>query len=228
MRVLIVEDDVDVSRALSSALSLEAHRVEVLSDGVRALDALRMDAFDAVILDLEVPRMSGLEVLRRLRNAGSQVPVLILTARGRLQDGVSALDSGADDYLVKPFDIHDLGARLRAIVRRSRGRAAPVIECGDVRVEPASRSVTRGGEIVEVSPREYAILLQLMDSIGEVVSRERLMAALYGWDVDGIDSNTIDVHVSHLRRKLGKDFIRTLRSVGYIIDQPGTVDKQAP
>jgi two-component system, OmpR family, response regulator QseB len=219
VRVLLVEDDADVSDALSNALSLEAHRVEVLREGSLALAALETDAFDAVILDLGLPHMDGLEVLRRIRSTGNTVPVLILTARDQVHDRVAGLDSGADDYLPKPFDIYELNARLRAITRRSHGRATPRITAGGVELDPATREVRRDGVVVDISPKEYAILSLLMESLGEVVSRERLTTALYGWDLDGIDSNTLDVHLSHLRRKLGKDLIRTLRGIGYIIDR---------
>lgn len=219
MRILLVEDDLDVSDALRSALSLDAHCVEVLSDGAQAIAAFDTDSFDAVILDLGLPRLGGLEVLQRIRNAGHRVPVLILTARDQITDRVAGLDAGADDYLTKPFDMYELSARLRAIARRSHGRATPTIVCGEVKIDPANRTVKRGDELVDISPREYAILLQLMDCAGEVVNRERLMSNLYGWDIDAIDSNTVDVHISHLRRKLGKDFIRTVRGVGYIVDR---------
>lgn len=218
MRILLVEDDLDVSDALRSALSLEAHCVEVLRDGVQAMTAFATDRFDAVILDLGLPRMGGLEVLTRLRAAGKNVPVLILTARDQIADRVTGLDAGADDYLTKPFDMYELSARLRAIARRSHGRAAPIIVCGEVQIDPARRMVMRGGQTVDISPREYAILIQLMDNAGTVVNRERLMETLYGWDIEAIDSNTVDVHISHLRRKLGKDFIRTIRGIGYIVD----------
>jgi len=218
MRVLLVEDDVDVSSAIRNALLLESHCVEVLRNGEQALAALQTDSFNAVVLDLGLPRMSGLEVLHKLRDQGNAVPVLILTARDLTADRVAGLDAGADDYLTKPFDIQELAARLRAITRRSQGRAAPHLQCGGVTINPASHSVTLRGAPVAVSRMEYAILLQLLERAGEVVSREALISNLYGWETDAIDSNTLDVHVLHLRRKLGKDYIRTLRGVGYIVD----------
>jgi DNA-binding response OmpR family regulator len=219
MRVLLVEDDPDVSDAVRNALLLESHCAEVLRSGPQALAALQTESFDAVILDLGLPRMSGLEVLRKMRAQGNAVPVLILTARDLTADRVAGLDAGADDYLTKPFDIEELAARLRAITRRSHGRASPLLTCGPVTVNPASRTVALQGATVAVSRTEYAILLRLIERAGQVVSREELISNLYGWETDEVDSNTIDVHVLHLRRKLGKDYIRTLRGVGYMVEQ---------
>ena len=216
--MLVVEDDADVSHAIRNALSLEAHHADVVRDGVQALAALERESFDLLILDLGLPRVDGLEVLQRLRASGNAIPILILTARDLTADRVAGLDAGADDYLTKPFDIKELAARLRAVTRRSKGRASSELKCRDVSVDPAARAVTLNGEPVEVSRTEYAILLQLIEHAGRVVRRHDLINSLYGWGADGIDSNTIDVHVSHLRRKLGKDFIRTLRGVGYIVD----------
>jgi DNA-binding response OmpR family regulator len=156
--------------------------------------------------------------LRQLRAAGNGVPVLILTARDLTADRVAGLDAGADDYLTKPFDIQELSARLRAITRRSHGRATPKLQCGALVVDPAARTVMLDGSPVDVSRTQYAILLQLLEHVGRVVTREEILSNLYGWETDAIDSNTIDVHVSHLRRKLGKEYIRTLRGVGYIVD----------
>jgi len=218
MRALLVEDDPDVSEAIRNALAIESHCAEVLRDGSQAAAALKTDTFDVVILDLGLPRMSGLEVLKQLRAAGNTVPVLILTARDLTADRVAGLDAGADDYLTKPFDIEELSARLRAITRRAHGRASPLLSCGPLCVDPASRSVSLNGARVDISRTQYAILLQLLEHVGQVVTREDIVNNLYGWETDAIDSNTIDVHISHLRRKLGRDYIRTLRGVGYIVD----------
>ena len=217
MRVLLVEDDPDVSEAIRNALALDSHCAEVLHDGSQATQALKTDHFDAVILDLGLPRTSGLEILKQLRAAGNNVPVLILTARDLTADRVAGLDAGADDYLTKPFDIQELSARLRAITRRSHGRATPILQCGGLKIDPASRAVSLDGVVIDVSRTQYAILLQLVEHVGQVVSREDIVSNLYGWETDAIDSNTINVHISHLRRKLGKDYIRTLRGVGYIV-----------
>jgi two-component system, OmpR family, response regulator QseB len=218
VRVLVVEDDRDVSDAIRNALILESHHADVVRDGSQALTALDGDHFDLMILDLGLPEVSGLEVLRQVRARGGSIPILILTARDLTADRVAGLDAGADDYLTKPFDIQELAARLRALSRRARGRATAVLHCRGVSVDPAARAVTLNGTLVDVSRTEYAILLQLIENAGRVVKREDLISNLYGWGTDSIDSNAIDVHVSHLRRKLGKDFIRTLRGVGYIVD----------
>jgi two-component system response regulator QseB len=220
LRVIVVEDDRDVSDAIRNALLLDSHHAEVVRSGADALACLDENRFDLMILDLGLPQVSGLEVLRQLRAKGNAIPVLILTARDLTADRVAGLDAGADDYLTKPFDIQELSARLRALARRSQGRASPVLRCRGVSVDPASRVVNVDSAPVDVSRTEYAILLQLIENAGRVVRREELVSNLYGWSSDAIDSNAIDVHVSHLRRKLGKDFIRTLRGVGYIVDLP--------
>lgn len=218
MRVLVVEDDRDVSDAIRNALALESHQAEIAYDGAAALAALSENRFDLAILDLGLPQVSGLDVLKQTRASGNAIPILVLTARELTADRVAGLDAGADDYLTKPFDIQELNARLRAIARRSQGRASPLLQCRGVSVDPASRAVTLNGTAVDLSRTEYAILLQLVENAGRVVKREDLISNLYGWGTDTLDSNAIDVHVSHLRRKLGKDFIRTLRGVGHIVD----------
>ncbi len=218
MRVLVVEDDRDVSDAIRNALLLESHHAEVVRDGVQALSMLDDECFDLVILDLGLPQLDGLEVLRQVRAKGNSTPILILTARDLTSDRVAGLDAGADDYLTKPFDIQELSARLRALARRAKGRASPTLQCRGVSIDPGARAVVLNGAPVDVSRTEYEILLQLLEHAGRVVRREDLISHLYGWGADAIDSNAIDVHVSHLRRKLGKDLIRTLRGVGYIVD----------
>jgi two-component system response regulator QseB len=218
VRVLVVEDDRDVSDAIRNALALESHHAEVARDGAAALAALSENRFDLAILDLGLPQVGGLDVLKRTRASGNAIPILVLTARDLTADRVAGLDAGADDYLTKPFDIQELNARLRAIARRSQGRASPILQCRGVNVDPASRAVSLRGTPVDLSRTEYAILLQLVENAGRVVKREDLISNLYGWGTDTLDSNAIDVHVSHLRRKLGKDFIRTLRGVGHIVD----------
>jgi two-component system response regulator QseB len=218
VRVLVVEDDRDVSDAIRNALTLESHQAEVVRDGAAALAALSENRFDLAILDLGLPHVSGLDVLKQVRAAGNSIPILVLTARDLTADRVAGLDAGADDYLTKPFDIQDLNARLRAIARRAQGRASPLLQCRGLSVDPASRAVSLNGTRIELSRTEYAILLQLIENAGRVVKREDLISNLYGWGTDALDSNAIDVHVSHLRRKIGKDFIRTLRGVGHIVD----------
>ena len=173
-----------------------------------------------MVLDLGLPRLSGMELLRRLRRQGKSIPVLILTARDAIQDKVVGLDSGADDYLVKPVDLDELAARIRALIRRAGGRAAPVLEHGALRLDPAARSVTLDGVPVELSAREFALLQLLLENCGRVLTRTQLEQALYGWG-EGVESNAVEVHIHHLRRKLGAELIKTLRGVGYVVEKRG-------
>ena len=216
MRVLLVEDDALLGAAIHAGLEQSDYTVDWLRDGAQAASALRTAEPDLLILDIGLPGRSGLEVLAELRARGSNLPVLLLTARDTVSDRIAGLDRGADDYLVKPFDLGELTARLRAIARRRGGRAEAVIRHGDLVLDPASRAVTRAGESVSLSAKATMILEALLERPGIPVSRERLELTLYGWN-EGVDSNTIEVHVHHLRKKLGKDVIRTVRGLGYMI-----------
>ena len=216
MRVLLVEDDALLGAAIQAGLEQSDYTVDWLRDGAQAASALRTAEPDLLILDIGLPGRSGLEILAELRARGSNLPVLLLTARDTVSDRIAGLDSGADDYLVKPFDLGELTARLRAIARRRGGRAEAVIRHGDLVLDPASRAVTRAGESVSLSAKATMILEALLERPGMPVSRERLELTLYGWN-EGVDSNTIEVHVHHLRKKLGKDLIRTVRGLGYMI-----------
>ena len=225
MRVLIVEDDAGIATGLAATLRHDGHAVETRSTLEHAWDLLRMASFDAVLLDLGLPDGDGTELLRRLRASRRPVagestdpatPVLIMTARDAVPDRVSGLDEGADDYLVKPFDPQELLARLRVALRRSAGRSSPLLRHADLVVDPAARTVRRAGVEVALSTKEFALLLTLLQSIGQVLSRSRLEGALYG-DGERVESNAIEVHVHHLRRKLGTDLIRTIRGVGYFV-----------
>jgi len=178
--------------------------------------ALRTDAFVAVVLDIGLPRLDGLELLRRERSRGSKLPVLLLTARDAVDDRVRGFDTGADDYVVKPVDLDELAARLRAHVRRSRGEPAPILEVGDLRVDPAARTVVYNGKAIELKAREFNLLQEFMLNAGRVLSREQLEGRLYAWG-DEVESNTVEVHIHHLRRKLAPDVIRTVRGVGYVL-----------
>lgn len=218
MRILLVEDDDLLGDGLRAGLMHQGITVDWARDGEAARAALRAERFDAAVLDLGLPRVSGLDVLRGLRARGDMTPVLVLTARDTLQDKISGLDAGADDYLVKPADIEELAARLRALVRRAQGIAAPVLCIANVELDPAARCVRRDGRLVDLSAREYALLETLMTQAGRVLTRSQLEAAMYGWE-GGAESNTIEVHIHHLRRKLGSDLIRTLRGVGYTIER---------
>jgi two-component system response regulator QseB len=219
MRILLVEDDAALGQATQAALRLEGYAVDWLRDGQHADDALRSDSFDAVVLDLGLPRKDGLDVLSALRSRGDSTPVLCLTARDTLQDRVTGLDRGADDYLIKPFDLDELSARLRALMRRSAGRAVNWVECGALRMDVAGHQVQLDGQAVDLSAREFAILTTLLESAGRVVSRERLEDSLYGWDQE-ISSNALEVHIHHLRKKLGSDWIQTVRGAGYRLQAP--------
>lgn len=218
MRILLVEDDELLGDGLQAGLRHAGYNVDWLRDGVAARNALASEEFAAVVLDLGLPRLDGVSVLRELRAAGNAVPVLILTARDAISDKVEGLDAGADDYLVKPVDLDELAARLRALVRRASGQPMPRMTVADVELDPAARRVWRAGVEVDCSGREYAILELFMRQIGQVLTRAQLESALYGWG-EGIESNALEVHIHHLRRKLGAERIRTLRGIGYRMEK---------
>ena len=216
MRILLVEDDPQLGDGLCVGLRQAGFAVDWLRDGQAADLALQSESFDFVVLDLGLPRLAGMEVLRNARRRDQAMPILILTARDATGDKVAGLDAGADDYLVKPIDLDELTARIRALTRRSAGRAAPVLTHGDVVVDPAAHRVTLAGELVELSGREFSLLQLLIENAGRVLSRSQLEQSLYGWH-DEPDSNALEVHIHHLRKKLGSELIRTLRGVGYTI-----------
>jgi len=216
MRILLVEDDPELGDGLMVGLRQAGFAVDWLRDGQAADQALHTEIFDFVVLDLGLPRLSGMEVLNRARHRGQTMPILILTARDATGDKVSGLDAGADDYLVKPIDLDELTARIRALTRRSAGRAAPLLLHGELAVDPAAHVVTLNGQAVELSSREFSLLQLLLENAGRVLTRTQLEQSLYGWR-DEPDSNALEVHIHHLRRKLGSDLIRTLRGVGYTI-----------
>lgn len=218
MRILLVEDDHMLGEAVIAGLRQHGFTVDWVQDGLAAGHALSAESFDLVVLDLGLPKRNGMEVLSDLRGRGNHIPVLILTARDTVDDRVRGLDSGADDYLVKPFDLAELCARVRALIRRQGGRSSPVLEFGTLRLDPAAHSVKLDGVKVELSPRELAVLQLLLENAGRVQSRERLEEALYGWGSD-VESNTIEVYIHHLRKKFGKELIRTIRGVGYMVEK---------
>jgi DNA-binding response OmpR family regulator len=217
MRILLVEDDELLGDGLAAGLRHCGYNVDWLRDGESARAALATEDYAALVLDLGLPRLDGMAVLRLLRAEGNAIPVLILTARDTTWDKVSGLDSGADDYLVKPVDLDELAARLRALTRRGSGTRAPLLKFRDVELDPAARRVRVLGQPVEVSAREFVILEMLMRNAGKVISRAQLESALYGWG-EGAESNVVEVHIHHLRRKLGADLIRTVRGVGYLME----------
>jgi len=216
MRILLVEDDAMLGAAVQRALARSGHAVDWVRDGGAAEVALAGEPYDAVLLDLGLPDKSGLEVLRDLRRRGRDVPVVILTAQDAVPDRVAGLDAGADDYLVKPFDLDELAARIRAVQRRSVGRAEPVIEHGRLTLNPATHEVFVAGAPVALSTREFSLLQALLEHPGRPISRSRLEERLYGWSGQ-VESNAVEVHVHSLRRKLGAELIKTLRGVGYMV-----------
>lgn len=216
MRILLVEDDPQLGDGLTVGLRQTGFAVDWLRDGHSANLALQAEIFDLVVLDLGLPRLSGMEVLHQARQRGQSMPILILTARDATGDKILGLDAGADDYLVKPIDIDELSARIRALIRRSAGRAAPLLRHGELALDPAARRVTLADQNVELSSREFSLLQMLLESAGRVLTRSQLEQSLYGWR-DEPDSNALEVHIHHLRKKLGSELIRTLRGVGYTI-----------
>lgn len=216
MRILLVEDDPELGDGLTIGLRQAGFAVDWVKDGNSADLALQSETFDLLVLDLGLPRLSGMDVLTRARGRGQTLPVLILTARDATGDKVAGLDAGADDYLVKPIDLDELSARIRALTRRSAGRAVPVLTHGELALDPAAHSVTLGGQAVDLSSREFSLLQLLLENAGRVLTRSQLEQSLYGWR-DEPDSNALEVHIHHLRKKLGGELIRTLRGVGYTI-----------
>jgi len=215
MRILLVEDDRMLGDGVQAGLTQAGFAVDWLRDGEAAVAALSTESFAAVVLDLGLPKRDGLSVLQWLRERHDATPVLILTARDQLQDRVRGLDLGADDYVLKPFDLDEIAARLRALVRRAHGRPEPVLSLGEVELNPAARTVTRGGQPIELTPREFDLLHLLLQNAGRVLARRTLEEQLYTWN-EAVDSNALEVHIHHLRKKLGNELIRTVRGVGYI------------
>jgi len=216
MRVLVVEDDRMIAKGLHTALKQDGYAVDGVSDGASAAAALRSSQFDLVLLDLGLPERDGLEVLRELRARGDAPPVIIVTARDDVQNRIQGLDAGADDYIIKPFDLDEVAARMRSVLRRAAGRGDPSIRHRGITLDPVAHTVERGGEPVVLSAHEFSVLEALMQRPGAVLSRAQLEDRLYGWS-EGIESNAIEVYVHGLRRKLGNDAIRTLRGVGYFV-----------
>jgi two-component system, OmpR family, response regulator QseB len=220
MRILLVEDDPMIGKTLVTALQQDHYTVDWIKDGQAAKLALDTadGAYGLVLLDLGLPRKSGIELLKEIRRAGNKVRVLIVTARDAVADRVAGLDAGADDYLVKPFSLDELGARMRALLRRDVAREDNVLRNGDLALDPAARTLTRGGTLIDISTRELALLAALLERPGTALSKAQLEERLYGWGEE-VESNAVEVHVHNLRRKLGADAIRTIRGVGYVIER---------
>ncbi|MGB4813344.1 MAG: response regulator transcription factor [Methylophilaceae bacterium] len=221
MRVLLVEDDALLGDGIKAGLKLAGFAVDWAQNGQVAKLALETEEYALLVLDLGLPKLNGLDLLKWLRRA-SMLPVLILTARDTVADRVAGLNAGADDYLIKPFDLDELAARLNALLRRSAGQITQTLLVGDTALTPSTHEVTKAGVPVALSAREFSLLHELLLHAGRVYSREQLEQHLYGWG-DEVDSNSVEVHIHHLRKKLGADLIRTIRGVGYVIDKAGTL-----
>lgn len=215
MRILLVEDDPTLGNGIRIGLERSGLTVDWLMDGRSASQALLTETFDLIVLDLGLPKMDGLSLLKKLRDEGNKLPVLILSARDTVLDRITGLDHGADDYLIKPFDLEELHARVRALLRRKADRAEPVIKYGDLVLDPAARTVTFKGNLVAIPVKEFVLLQLLLENAGRVFSREQIEDRLYGWR-QTVESNTTEVHIHYLRKKFGKGVIVTVRSVGYM------------
>jgi len=219
MRVLLIEDDQALGDGTMKGLRQNGFTVDWLLDGESALNAVLTETFDVIVLDLGLPKMEGEAVVIKMRAEGNTTPVLILTARETVEDCVKLLDSGADDYMTKPFDLDELAARIRALQRRLKHRAEPTITYENIELDPAGHSITLDGEPMPLPRREFALLHKLLSHQGQVLSREQLMQSIYSWDQE-VDSNALEVHVHNLRKKLNAKYIRTIRGVGYMIPKP--------
>lgn len=218
MKILVIEDDAQLSKGIATALRGESYVVDCMAEGLSGLHCLEQESYDTVVLDLGLPDIDGVEVLRRMRNAKIDVPVLILTARDGIEDRVSGLDAGADDYLIKPFDLHELMARIRVLLRRRSGRAQSVIRYGDIALFPESQRVEFKGEPITLPRREFMLLHELLSNVGRVLTRQQLEQSIYDW-ADEVGSNAIEVHIHHLRKKFNNDLVKTIRGVGYIVEK---------
>lgn len=218
MRILLVEDDTMIGEAVRTGLRQDGFTVDWVQDAEAGDAAVKAESYALLLLDLGLPRKSGLDWLRELRRRGMRVPVLILTARDAVADRVAGLDSGADDYLVKPFDLDELAARLRALSRRDAGRAEPLLEHGELALDPATHEARYRGETINLSAREFALLTALIERPGAILSRAQLEQRLYGWGEE-VESNAVEVHIHNLRKKLGANFIRNVRGLGYTVSK---------
>jgi len=219
MRLLLVEDDAMIGEAIRAGLKREGFTVDWVHDATAASQVLRSDPFELMLLDLGLPGKDGLSLLKSLRARGETLPVLVITARDAVSDRVAGLDAGGDDYLIKPFDLDELAARIRALLRRKSGRSSTLLEHLGVTLDPAAHRVTHDGAEVALSPREFALLQLLMERPGTILSRAQLEERLYGWGEE-VESNAVEVHIHGLRRKLGAQFILNVRGVGYRV-RPG-------
>lgn len=216
MRLLLIEDDEILGDGIVAGLKEFSYTTDWLKDGKQMDATMATMEYDALILDLGLPGESGLSLLARIRNSGKTLPVLILTARDMLDDKVRGLDQGADDYLIKPFDLDELAARLRALIRRHHGRPHPLLRHNDLEMDLAKHCVTRNQTVIELTAREFALLQLLLENAGKVLSKRKIEDSIYAWGEE-IESNSVEVHIHNLRKKIGADTIKTIRGVGYVI-----------
>jgi len=217
VRILLVEDDQLLGEGIKLALDREGYQTDWLKNGLQAKQALETEEFELVILDIMLPGMNGIDILKSVRKSGLITPILILTALDSVEDKIIGLDSGSDDYLIKPFELSELKARLRALGRRSHGHVEPIVVHGDITYNPASLEVTLAGKNIELTRRETTLLAEFLNKPNRVLSKEKLEDVVYGWDIE-VESNSIEVHVHHLRKKLYSELIKTVRGVGYKLE----------
>lgn len=218
MRILLIEDDPQLGRATQLGLDQAGYAVDWVQSAEAAETSIKMHHYQCLLLDLGLPRQDGMSLLRKCRAAGFEEPILILTARDQVPDRVMGLDSGADDFIVKPYDLDELAARIRSVRRRLAGRTREILSHKGIELDTAARQVRLHGELISLTAREFNILQILFEHLGQIMTRDQLEQALYSWG-DEIESNTIQVHIHHLRKKLGKELIRTMHAVGYVIDK---------
>ena len=218
MRLLLVEDDELLGDAVKIGLTQFGYVVDWLKDGDMAETVVKTESFDLIILDLGLPKRSGMMFLQSLRQSSNKTPVIILTARESVEDRIKGLDAGADDYMTKPFDLNELSARVRALIRRAQGRADPILQYGPITMDMSAHTVLLDKQPVNIARREFALLQKLLENKGQVLSREQLMQSIYSWDEE-VDSNALEVHIHNLRKKLKANFIRTIRGIGYLVEK---------
>ncbi|MDE1900585.1 MAG: response regulator transcription factor [Alphaproteobacteria bacterium] len=217
MRLLLIEDDPMISEGLTTALRQSGYAVDAVGDAQTGKLSLANEKYDLVVLDLGLPDGSGLDILKKLRSRHDPIPVLIVTAKDTLKDVVTGLDSGADDYMIKPFELEELEARIRVLLRRSEGRASPILTWGNMQLNPATHSFSVDGKQIILSAREFAVIYALMENPASVLSRQQIEEKIYGWNEE-VESNAIEYHISQLRKKIGRDIIRNIRGVGYVLE----------
>lgn len=220
MRILLLEDDKMIAEALSDMLHAAGFAVDCVADGIAAENALQPEIYDIALLDIGVPGQDGLSVLRHLRAKNCDLPVILITARDTVEERINGLDSGADDYVIKPFSPSELLARIRALLRRRSGHATPILSNGTITLNPATREVSANGQFTRLSAREYALMYSLLLQPGTILSRQELEEKLYGWNEE-VESNAVEVVIHGIRKKLGSNVIKNVRGLGWLVDRRG-------